>query len=1140
MNRNYLYGNSNRQVLCTLLCWCIICIALFRSTSLQAMTFAPQSVLSSGKWVKVSIVESGMYQLNDDDLKRWGFNNPANIKIYGYGGAILPENFLQTFIDDLPQIPVYRNNKRGVTLFYAQGVTKWKYDTNSMEYVHTNNHYSTKGYYFITENSLPPIQTSVVAQGTMETTNIDKFDDYTIHQSELVNIAKSGRELYGEDFRYNTEQEFPFIIPGISGKSNVRVEFIAKTGSPASIKTIINDKLVIDAYVAAQSTSDEYELAKKWTGFAHWTTNGMESVKVKILYGGINSPLARLNFIRLNTRRQLKIYDSFTQFRDTTAIKHYVKYNIGLNGSDIRNIMVWDVTTPSAPKNIVFTDNGSTLSFKSESKGLKEYVAFDVSKPFATPVFESVVPNQNLHALPQTEMIIIVHPALRSEAERLAAFHRNQDKLHVTIAEPEEIYNEFSSGTPDATAYRRFVKMFFDRAKGVAENKPRYLLLFGDGGYDNRLITNVWEGTNACMLLTYQNDKSLSTTQSSVIDDYFGFVADNSGQNLAGDKVEVGIGRFPVRSLAEARTAVDKAIYYAENKEFGIWKNALCLIADDGDKTSPNLHIKQADSLAKVLEVKYPEFLVNKVYVDSYKKIILPYGESSPDAKKKIFDLLNDGLLMINYTGHGTALTWSSEDLMNISDINKLKSKQLPLFVTATCDYSRFDDVVTSAGEKLFLQPGGGAIALFTTTRVVYAEQNEKLNQELLRHIFTNNENGERMRLGDIMRATKRGREGIDSNKLNFTLLGDPALKLLYPEYDIKITEVNGQPADGQIQTLKAGGKLSLKGEVLLSDGKRNSNFNGEVSVKVYDSKIKITTLDNDKIGKTFDYSDRSRLLYSGKGPVNNGTFSIEFRVSREISYSDKNGLINLYAYSTTGEEAHAHFDKFLVGGAETGTTDTEGPLVTAIYLNNTNFQNGDKVNETPLFTAEVEDMSGINVSGSGQNITLTLDNSTTPYILNNNFETINGSSVKGKISFSLPAISAGKHTLSFKVYDTENNSTVKTLSFETIKGYKQQTFYLQTDQNPAKESTRFYFSCLQTGGMTSANIQVSDISGNIVWSHRLPTLPQSSAPTVIDWNLTGSNGKKIVPGVYYYQAVMTNGTIIESTDLKKITILVQ
>ncbi|MDO4755451.1 MAG: type IX secretion system sortase PorU, partial [Parabacteroides sp.] len=568
--------------------------------------------------------------------------------------------------------------------------------------------------------------------------------------------------------------------------------------------------------------------------------------------------------------------------------------------------LVFDVTDGVALKRMETSLNGTELSFSAPaSSTLQEYVAVKPSQA-KTPKVVGEVKNQNLHALEQQDMIIIAPTAFVEQAERLAEAHRTMDGLNVQVITPEAIYNEFSSGTPDATAYRRFMKMFYDR-KTSDLDAPKYLLLFGDGSYDNRQLTATWKAVDMSnMLLTYQTDNSLDA-YSYVIDDYFGFLDDaDNAKSVNQKKVNIGIGRFPVRTIAQAKNAVEKVISYMENKEVGGWKNNICFLADDGSNSDDytQAHMLEADTLADHLALKHPEFLYHKLYFDAYKKEQSGGQGDFPDVRSNLQKLFKDGLLLLNYTGHGNTTSLSDEQIVSMTDITQASYTRLPVWVTSTCDFTRFDDIATSAGEEVFLNAKSGGIALFTTVRVAWRPYNAYIDSYLLHSLFDKN-NGKRRTLGDALKAMKCGlvaNYGSSANqvKMGFCLIGDPALKLAYPEYNVKVTAINGKSVTGESIPFKALEKITVEGEILNTAGVLASDFTGVINPTIKDSKVMVTCLDNNNTGEEpFTFTDYPNTLFIGNDSVQKGKFSFTFTVPKDISYSGLQGKMNLYAVDT-------------------------------------------------------------------------------------------------------------------------------------------------------------------------------------------------------------------------------------------------
>lgn len=579
--------------------------------------YASRSALASGKWVKIQVGKTGIYKLSFDELKKMGFSDPSKVSVHGYGGWPLEEDFSKPYVDDVPATAVWKGSN--YLLFYAKGPVKWTYDTENKEFIHVNNPYASYGCYFLTEGEGPKEMTtaSSVAGASLKITS---FEDSVIWEKDLVSVNESGRELFGESFEVERSRSFPFQVQGITGEeAKVTLRFISKAiGGGGTMSLSIDGRKIIDANVAQGDVNDSYTKAYRRQVTDAWIGDKSENFKVNLAYGQTGHKNVYLDYMRMQVKRTLKPYGAYTFFRSVASIGNPSRFVIT---NATANTKVLDVTDGLRPKVMEATLSGSELSFSIAAGDLREFVIVQTDQNFPSPTVVNKEVTSNLHGMPQTDMIIISSPAFRSQAERLAEDHRNRDGLTVTVINPEDIYNEFSSGTPDATAYRRFMKMLYDRSSSETD-APKYLLLFGDGVYDNRALTVAVKPVyTPNMLLTYQSQESLDI-ESYVTDDYYGFLEDASGKNILNDKLKIGIGRFPVRTLAEATQMVDKAIAYMDNAQVGAWKNNVAFVADDGSSADSytNIHMSQADDEAEYIETNHPEFMVNKVFFDAYKK----------------------------------------------------------------------------------------------------------------------------------------------------------------------------------------------------------------------------------------------------------------------------------------------------------------------------------------------------------------------------------------------------------------------------------------------------------------------------------------------------------------------------------------
>lgn len=1118
-----------KRILCVLL----FVFGLLTSAWADSSRYASESVLNSGKWVKIQVAEDGIYKLTAADLKKMGFSNLDKVAVYGYGGWPLDEDFSTTYIDDVPEVAVWRS--ADYLLFYGKGPRKWEYSSSDKSFIHTNNPYSNYGYYFVTEKETAGRTMEKAASAAGATLQVTTFDDYVLHEEELVSVNSSGRELYGESFTSTLSRDFTISVPGITNdEGKATLSFISRGNGTITMN--VDGNALISGSVSVPS--DEYEVARELYRERAWMADKGETVKVNIGYSTTGHKNVHLNYFRLQMKRQLKVYDNYTFFRSLSARGNASRFVI--QGADA-STLVFDVTDGVNPQQMETSLNGTELSFSiPASASLREFVVVKPSQ-IKAPVTVGEVVNQNLHALPQQDMIIIAQPNFTTQAERLAEAHRTKDNLTVRVVTPESIYNEFSSGTPDATAYRRFMKMFYDRKTSEAD-APKYLLLFGDGSFDNRKLTSAWKSVDMSnMLLTYQTENSLSS-QSYVIDDYFGFLDDaDNKKSLQNKKLCLGIGRFPIRTVEQATQMVDKVISYMENKNTGSWKNNLCFMADDGSNTDGFMteHMEFADQLAGYVESEHPEFLVNKLYYDAYKKDMT--AGTYPDVRSGLQKLLKDGLLLFNYTGHGGTTALSDEKVLTQTDINQFTYTHLPVWVTATCDFTRFDDLNTSAGEDVFLNKSSGGIALFTTVRVAYSRPNFPINDNVIRNLFERN-NGRRRTLGEVMQATKNTLSSV--YKLGFCLIGDPAVKMAYPEFGMKVTTVNGQSVDGNSISFKALEKITVEGEVLDASGQLVTDFTGIVNPTVKDSKVTVTCLKNSNKDDSpaFTFTDYPNTIFIGNDSVRNGKFSFTFTVPKDISYSNLQGKMNLYAVDTeSGNEAQGNFDNFIVGGtSDTAETDTIGPEIRALYLNDTTFVDGGQVNTTPYFVAELWDKSGVNITGSsvGHDMMLVIDESTVlSYNLNSYYELLPGEDGTGIVKFPIPALEPGKHTAEFWVWDILNNSTVRTFTFEVVEGLKPFLFDVIATPGIAREQVTFHLMHNRPESRMRVGIMVYDLAGRQLWKHEESGTSGLFENYTVSWDLT-SGGARMRPGVYIYRAAISTDNSKDATKARKFIIL--
>jgi hypothetical protein len=805
-------------------------------------------------------------------------------------------------------------------------------------------------------------------------------------------------------------------------------------------------------------------------------------------------------------------------------------------------VQVWDVTDPANVYIQAMTSAGTLNQFVIPTDTLHEFCAFTGST-YLSPKISATVANQNLHAISQKDFIIVTHPDFYDDALQLANLHQLQDGLSYTVVTPQEIYNEFSSGAQDPVAIRRFVKMFYDRATTAAE-MPSYLMLFGDGSFDNK---HRYGSSNTNFIPTYQSENSTIYTESYVSDDYYGLLDDNEGVfNPAPgttEAVDIGIGRFPVKTKAEAQAGINKIIKYTRTgfvpnttnnscsntvstSPFGDWRNMLCFIGDDEDGGLHEGKTGQgADQLAVFMDTTYNDYNIEKIYLDAYQQVSTPGGERYPDVTNAINNRMEKGCLIMNYTGHGGEVGLAHERIVEVPQINKWDNiNNLPLFFTATCEFSRYDDPErTSAGEYVFLNPNGGGIALFTTVRLVYATPNFYLNQYFYNAAFNPMPSGIMPRLGDLYRYMKDLPNGYSVNGRNFTLLGDPALTLAYPKHVVVTDTVNNVPVStSSSDTLKALSLVTISGHLTDGSGALLNTYNGVLYPTVYDKKQNITTLSNDGPGLSplFTFAVQKNILYKGKVSVSNGNFKFSFVVPKDISYAFGIGRISYYAENGT-EDANGYYEKVIIGGSnDTAAADNAGPEV-QLYMNDTKFVSGGITDENPDLYAMLKDQNGVNTVGNGigHDITAVLDaNTDNAILLNDYYEADLNSYKSGTIRYPFNELSDGQHTLSLKVWDVYNNSSKAYTEFIVAQSAELALSHVLNYPNPFTTRTQFFFEQNRCCTTLQVDLQVFSISGKLVKTFSKMIQAEGYRSDPIEWDGRDDYGDKIGKGVYIYK----------------------
>ena len=1105
-------------------------------TSAVTERYTGNSILSSGKWVKIKVAESGVYKLTHSALRSMGFSDPSKVRLFGYGGAVLPETNLQDLTDDLPEQPLWRGSN--YMLFYAQGPVSWK--KTSKGYEHEINTYSDFGYYFLTDRTDSPMASFAMLEAdTVPGSIIDTYPDYTVYDPDEFSWYRSGRRMFERyDYANGNSRSYKFDLKGLASDSvGIDLAFSVSSAKATRVTVNVNGTETGTLTIGATGSADVAVAGQK-----SFVSRGQftEQNTVQLVHDRQSGESGHLDFIRLNYRRRLALYGSSTVFRVDKAVNGT---SFSVAGADA-DVQVWKLSangTGGIIPSVCHDDTVVTLGASFNPDDI--LVAVNVKGSFPEPVKVGEIKNQNLHGLDSVDMVILVPASgkLTEQAERLAQAHRVIDSLNVAVVRADMVYNEFSSGTPDATAIRRFMKMLYDR--GGTEAAPRYLLLMGNGAWDNRMHGSDWSGRDPDdYLLCYESYESMGHISSYVMEDYYGFLDDSEGNDLLTEKVDLGIGRLPVGSAPQARERVSRLIEYMQGTYAGAWCNKILVLGDDGDN---NTHMQDADRIAGVYQSVNPALDVRKIYWDAYQMEVTASYNGYPSIRKLLFEQLDEGALIVNYSGHGSTEVLSHELVMNKSDMTGLKSKRLPFWITASCDIAPFDSPVESMGMNLANNTDGGAIGMLTTTRTVYANLNGTINRSFSRYALSRSDDGRLNTLGDALRLAKNelvtygeGETDRTENKIHFVLLGDPALRLAVAELTAVVDGFN--EADTTVTgTAKAGSVVTVTGHIECN-GQKVTDYRGLISSTVYDNERLITCRDNLKTAdEPFTFMYRDRILFSGSDSVRNGEFTFSFPVPMDINYSDQKGRIVLFSKGTDRRNANGWYENFTVGGTADGLAhDSIGPDI-RLYLNTPTFQYGASVNATPMLVAELSDSSGLNTSGNGigHDILLVIDNNPNwTWVLNSNFEQTAGDYTGGRVMFSIPELPEGKHELMLRAWDVMNNSTTVYLGFKVVTDLKPR-FTIDVTASPARENTAFVITHDRPGQNANVTIQVSSADGTVQWMKSLRD-ESGSGVTVVDWNLHGNSGHRMQPGLYIVRAsVGTDGGGSSSASCKLVIV---
>lgn len=1096
--------------------------------------YAANSVLAEGKWATVKVSDTGMTLVTDAQLRSLGFSDPAKVRVYGSGGAMVPDDLNGTTVDDLPLLPSVRTS-RGI-VFFARDHFSWsRHNEELRPYRHTIHPYSDDTWYFLSDREIDGDVATVDMKGS-GTPAVTQFVSRQVYEKDLDHLGESGRTYLGEDFRAQRSQTFNFDTPDrASDRTMVTVRYGAKvSGGGSRMSYKVGDKSIPRSSgdsVPGVPALNYGALAQR--SFQVSNRDAKMSVSMDYSYTGVIFK-ARLDFIEVFYDRQIKLHNGQIYFYGNFEAGK----TIGVAGCDASTV-IYDVTDPSAPVVAEYGLNGNTALINVGVSGYREFVAFNPESVNVTCTAGSGVANQDLHGTAAPDMLIISPDTYLQGAELIAAMHRERDDMNVLVVNPQLIYNEFSNGKQDVGAWRKLLKMWHDRG-----GAPRYCLIMGKPSYDPKGLMTDFKNMRYTPVPVWQSESGMSETSSFSNDNYIGMLDDteDGGFSISDAVVHTAVGRLPVKNAEEALAVAGKIVNHVEQPSMGAWRNKVMVIADDNDN---GVHLDQAERVYNNMRGKGHgySYLYDRLYLDSYPLINSATGPTYPQATKHLLDTYNDGVLLANYIGHASEHGWGHESLWTWTDIEGMRNSKLMFIYAATCRFMPWDEPLISGAEELMLNTRGGVCGMIAATRTVYISSNGILNSTFGSEMFVNGEDGRIRPIGDIFVSALNGNLG-DDNRLRYALMGDPAIRLNGINRSVSVDAINGTDvaASEEVPEVTAGSQLTLSGSVRDLSGNVDSGFNGTVALQLYDAETVIETFGNGSDGKKMIYNDRKTRLAMANASVREGRWSVNLTVPLEISNNYQPALVSAYAWTEQGAEANGFSESLYVYGFNDGEdADKTAPTVEYFYINNSGFKDGDIVNMNPVVFVRLVDDSGINISdaGVGHRISLRLDD-TTPYDDVAQYFEPDTDGTGGNLAYSLSDVDPGSHTLTLEAWDNLNNSVRRTISFRVAASADPTIVKVGTDCNPATSGVNFYIHLDQPNTDMTYELSVMDLNGRVVWSRSDTESSGLQSMLSTYWDLIDNGGARVPRGIYLYRVRVETPQGTWSSKTNKLAVTAQ
>lgn len=1096
--------------------------------------YKDHSELADGQIIKIAVEESGIFRIDADVLNEAGVN-PSNIRIdqlqvLGNRGGMLPQLAGAPRVDDVEELPVKRMGSGntfgdgGYLLFFAEGPSIWHYNSDADRYEKPKNIYDDYNYYFLKIDdgeNLTIEQTSPSGSPQQILDQYDYLERFEIDRVNLLGAAPgfygSGQRWFGDNFAnvrsrdYSNQFDLEGFIPGTELK--IWSEFAVRSNTSSTVRISVGNQSFTRSVGSVNTTSLQGNYATL-AGISGEKEVGVNPLSINFEVNNSGSTFnAWLDFIQIHGRKNLEYSGSPLLFHHYESSSQITAYDL-INNTN-HDLEVWDVSNPHEAVSIVPQISPQGLRFSFSREGLSKFAIFQADANHPRPQVIGQIENQNLHALQTAELVIVYHQDFEQAALELADHRRVFSGLDVVAVDVEKVFNEFGGGSADVTAIRDFARMFYNRTDDF-----RYLLLIGDASYDYRGLMPDLPDQN--FIPVYQTPNSLNAISAFPSDDYFALLDDNEGANLVG-AIDISVGRLPVRTATEASNVVNKLIHYDLNSDgAGDWMLKMGVVADDGDN---NTHLRQTRRLVEMIRENHPEINFEKVFSDAYERVSTPGGSRFPEARREINNMINRGVLAVNYFGHGGPSGWAQERILQIEDIQSWTNRdRLPLMVTATCSFANFDDpAVTSAGEHVILSPNGGAFSLLTTTRLVFATANERVTRAVFERLFEIDNEGNQLAVGDVMMHAKNS-NGIDTLNINarkFALLGDPSQKIALSRFNVNTTVINETPIELFTDTLKALQKVVVEGEITDFDDNLVSDFNGVVDVTLLDKPVTLSTLGQASGSNKQQFKVQKNTLFKGSASVINGRFSFEFIMPKDINYEVGYGRLSYIAFSDQGDRAAGANDDVLIGGSvDSLPDDTDGPII-SLFMNDEQFVFGGITDPDPTLLVILEDESGINVTGNsiGHELSAYLNGDfNNRIILNDFYQAEKDNFRRGTVRYPFSNLEPGQYEINVTAWDILNNKSEARLEFVVMDNKDGQISKMLNYPNPFMNHTEFQFEHNMPSGTMDVRVGIYSLSGRLVKDIHTTVFSDGYRVTGIEWDGRDDFGDRLANGVYLYK----------------------